>query len=112
VAVINQNLLIDAGATFAVGYYYTNDDGTKFDLTGYTASAMFKLYPLVSGATSALTVTPTIDVATGYVEMKLTAAQTATLTSPVYKWSMELTSSSNVIRFVEGYALVSAEVVK
>jgi hypothetical protein len=106
VAVVNQTLNIDAGASYSIGFYYTN-----IDLTGYTAQAMFKVYPVTAG--SALTVTPTIDVATGYVEMNLSATQTATLTSIAYKWGLELThATKGTIRFAEGDCIVSAEVVK
>lgn len=105
-AVINQTLNIDAGASFSLGFEYSN-----IDLTGYTAQAMFKVYPVTGG--SALTVTPTIDVATGYIALNLTATQTASLTAPAYKWAMELThATKGTIRFVEGDCLVSPEVVK
>ena len=107
-AVVNQVLNIDAGASFSVGFYYTN-----IDLTGYTASAMFKLYPVTSSSTSVLTVTPTIDTSTNYIEMNLTATQTGTLTSAAYKWAMELThATKGTIRFAEGDCIVTVEVVK
>jgi len=107
-AVVNQTLFIDAGASFSIGFYYTN-----IDLTGYTAQAMFKVYPVTSSSTSALTVTPTIDATTGYIELNLTATQTASLTAGVYKWGMELThATKGVIRFADGYVIVAVEVVK
>jgi len=107
-AVLNQPLSIDAGASFSIGFYFTN-----IDLTGYTASAMFKVYPVTSASTSALTVTPTVDATTVYIEMNLTATQTATLTQPAYKYAIELThATKGTIRFAEGDAIVSVEVVK
>lgn len=105
-AVVYQVLNIDAGASFSVGFYYTG-----IDLTGYTASAMFKVYPVTGNAT--LTVAPTIDIATNYIELNLTATQTSSLTSLAYKWGIELAhATKGTIRFAEGDCLVSAEVVK
>lgn len=107
-AVVNQTLLIDAGATFSIGFYYSG-----IDLTGYTAQAMFKAYPVTAASTSALTVTPTLDSVTNYVEMVLTPTQTGSLFAIPYNWALELThATKGTIRFAEGYAIVSAEVVK
>lgn len=107
-----DELYIEAGATFTRGYAVTNlEDGTNFDLTGFTAKVQVRETP-----TSDLIfeVTPTIDVPTAYIEMTFTAVQTALLTKTEYVWAMELTKASTglVIRAVEGRISNSLEIVK
>lgn len=104
------NLSIDAGATYSVEFEYTNDDGSVFDLTGYTA--LLQVRDMPSSPTVVLQVVPSITVLTGIISVTFTAAQTATLTNSRYVYAIELTSGSFVIRAVEGYLNVSPEVVR
>ena len=108
----SYDLNIDAGATFEVQFEYTNDDGTLFDLTGWTAKFQARE---TTGSTLALEVTPTITTATAMITLHLTAAQTATLTKTNYVYAIELTKTGTetlVIRLVEGEIWVSPEIVK
>lgn len=105
----NYTLNIEAGATFKRQFEYTNDDGTVFNLTGYTALMHIRES---ADAALALAVVPTIDVPTGTISVTITAAQTSTLSLPKYVYALELTSASNVIRLVEGKVAVSPEVVR
>lgn len=105
------NLSVDAGATYSVEFEYTNDDGSIFDLTGYTAKMQIRDMP--SSPTFVLEVTPTITVLTGIISVTLTATQTATLTNSSYVYAIELYGSGGfVIRAVEGVVTVSPEVVR
>lgn len=106
---IQYNLHVEAGATFVRDFVYTNEDGTLFDLTGY--SAAMQIRPTVSSSTLTLAVTPTINVSTATVSVTLTATQTAALTGS-YVYAIELTKSPLVIRFAEGEVIVSPEVVR
>jgi len=107
----NYGLEIEAGATFSLEFEYKNDDGTLFDFTGWTAKAQIRQTP--SSAT-ALEITTSINTSTSVITISLTAVQTATLTATNYVWAMELTqtSTSKVVRLVEGGVVVSPEVVR
>lgn len=105
------NLNIDAGATFSVEFAYTNEDGSVFDLTGYTAKMQLRDMP--TSPTVVLEVTPTLTILTGIIGVTISAAQTATLTNSRYVYAIELYGSGGyTLRPVEGYINVSAEVVR
>jgi hypothetical protein len=107
----NYGLEIEAGATFSLEFEYKNDDGTLFDFTGWTAKAQIRQTP---SSASAVEITTAINSGTSVITISLTAIQTATLTLPNYVWAMELTqtSTSKVVRLVEGGVTVSPEVVR
>jgi hypothetical protein len=108
---IQLNLYVEAGATFQRSLVYTNDDGSLFDLTGFTA--LLQVRETVKSTTVKLAVNPTIDVATATISWSFSASQTSTLTAPSYVYAMELTNSSGfVIRLLEGAVTVSPEVVR
>lgn len=102
---------IDAGATFQRQFEYTNDDGSVFDLTGYSALMQIRQTP---ESELALEHVPSIDVETGMITVTLTAEETAELTLPEYVYAIELTAPGGepVVRLVEGAVEVSPEVVR
>lgn len=106
---IQYNLHVEAGATYTRDIVYTNDDGSLFDLTGY--SATMQIRPSVSSATLSLGVTPTINTTTSTVSFTLTALETAALAGS-YVYAIEIAKSPIVIRLMEGEVIVSPEVVR
>jgi hypothetical protein len=105
------NLYVEAGATFSRTITYTNEDGTLFDLTGYTAELQVR--ETVSSATAILTKVPTIDVEDATLSFTFSAAETSTLTADKYVYALELTKSDGTVaRLVEGDLTVSPEVVR
>lgn len=106
---IQYNLHVEAGATYTRDIVYTNDDGSLFDLTGYSASMQIR--PSVSSSTLTLAVTPTINTTTSTVSFTLTAVQTAALAGS-YVYAIEIAKSPVVIRLMEGEVIVSPEVVR
>jgi len=105
------NLYVEAGATFSRTITYTNDDGTLFDLTDYTAELQVR--ETVSSASAILTKVPTIDVEDATISWTFSAAETATLTAEKYVYGLELTKSDGTVtRLVEGDLTVSPEVVR
>lgn len=106
---IQYNLHVEAGATYTRDIVYTNDDGSLFDLTGYSASMQIR--PSVSSSTLTLAVTPTINTTTSTVSFTLTAVQTAALAGS-YVYAIEIAKSPIVIRLMEGEVIVSPEVVR
>lgn len=107
------NLQIEAGATFRRTLEYTTEAGDLFDLTGYTARLQMR--ETATSTTTALDITPSIDVTFALVHIELTAAQTSTLTLPKYVYALEITgpgTTPEVIRLIEGQAIISPEVVR
>lgn len=105
------NFYVEAGASFSRSVTYTNEDGTLFDLTDYTAELQVR--QTVSSTTAVLTVEPSIDVETAVISWAFTPEQTATLTASSYVYAMELTNEDgSVIRLIEGSLTVSPEVVR
>jgi hypothetical protein len=104
-------LNIDAGATFTRQFEYLNDDGTPFDLEGFTALFQIRLKP---DTELILETVPEIDLETAMVSLTLTAEETALLTEPDYVYGLELIHESGepVIRLVGGTCLISPEVVR
>ena len=108
---IQLNLYVEAGATFSRSLIYTNDDGTLFDLTGFTAELQVR--ETVASAEPTLTVTPAIDVETAAISWDFTATQTSALTATTYVYAMELYGPDALtIRLIEGVITVSPEVVR
>lgn len=108
---VRYKLHIDAGATFQREFEYTNDDGSVFDLTGYTSLMQIRETP---EAELALEIEPELDIETGKVSIYFTAEQTASLTLPEYVYAIELYAPGNepTLRFLEGGVEVSPEVVR
>lgn len=106
------NFYVEAGASFSRSVTYTNDDGTLFDLTNYTAELQVR--ETVQSASAILDITPTIDVETATISWAFTPAQTSTLTASSYVYAMELTNETDdsVIRLIQGSLTISPEVVR
>lgn len=106
---IQYNLHIEAGATFVRDVVYTNEDGSTFDLTGYTGKLQIR--PSVTSSTLSLEVIPTINVATSTISWTFTPAQTSAMING-YSYAMEITNGTIVIRLIEGVLVVSPELVR
>lgn len=105
------NFYVEAGATFTRSITYTNDDGTIFDLTGYTAQLQVRLTP--SSSTAVISLNPNINVQTGTISWTFSAQGTALLTAPKYVYALELThTNGTVIRLLQGDLNISPEVVR
>ncbi len=108
---IQFNLHVEAGATFERSLVYTNDDGSLFDLTGYTAELQVR--ETVASAEPVITVEPDIDVETATISWTFTAEQTSDLTASSYVYAIELSKIDGyVIRLLEGFVIPSPEVVR
>lgn len=105
-------LHIEAGATCTRQFEYTNEDGTLFDLTGWTALMQIRTAPEAEEV--ALEVVLDIDIPTAMLSFTISATDTSTLLLPEYVYAMELTNtvSGEVIRLLQGGVHVSAEVVR
>lgn len=108
---VRYKLHIDAGATFQRQFEYTNDDGSLFDLTGYSAKMQIRQTP---EGELVLEHIPEINVEDALITVYLTAEETSELTLTEYVYAIELTAVGGepVTRLVEGGVEVSPEVVR
>ena len=107
------NLRIDQGATFTTDVTVSDNDGTAFDLTGYTASAKLSQGYASTRTRTSITTTINSDPTTGIITLTLTADQTNTLDAParyVYDVEITQTSDSTITRVIEGIITISPSV--
>lgn len=104
-----NNIVIDQGTTFSLTVNLSNDDGSAMDLTEYTvASQMRKSY--YTNTYTAFT-TSKVDL-TGEVTIALSATETSSLTAGRYVYDIEISSTEETVRVLEGIVTVTPEVTK
>lgn len=104
-----QNITIDQGTTFSLTITLTNDDGTAKDLSSYTVSAQMRKSYYTSTYTAFTTAK--VDL-TGELTISLTAAQTSDIKAGRYVYDIEIASSAETLRILEGIVTVTPEVTK
>lgn len=104
-----ENLVIDQGQTFSFSLTLSNADGSAKDLTSYTVASQMRKSYYTSTATDFTTAK--VDL-TGEVTISLTAAQTSAIKAGRYVYDIEITSSSETLRVLEGIVTVTPEVTK
>lgn len=105
------DIQIDQNATFSLQLIWKDALGVVMPLTGATGKMMIK--PDITGtAIATLTETSGIifNVATGGIELKLTAIQTALLTQPSYIYDLFITSAGVTTKLLEGRVIVELAV--
>ncbi len=102
------NLVVDQGTHFTTNVTLTNDDGTAFDLTDYSAASQIKKHYTSSNATN---VTVTLGGNTGVMTLTMNNYTTSTFSAGRYVYDVELTDPDGVIsRIVEGIVTISPQV--
>jgi uncharacterized membrane protein YfhO len=104
-----SNIVIDQGTTFSLELNLTNDDASAKDLTNYTVTSQIR--KSYDAATKTDFTTAKVD-ATGQVTISLTAAETAALKSGRYVYDIEIASSSETLRVLEGIVTVTPNVTR
>ena len=104
-----NNIVIDQGTTFTTTITLTTDDGSAKDLTDYTVSSQIRKSYYTSTYT-AFTTTK-VDLA-GEITLSLTATQTSALKAGRYVYDLEITSSEETVRVIEGIVTVTPEVTR
>tara|TARA_B100000287_G_scaffold363099_1_gene356680 strand:- start:96 stop:434 length:339 start_codon:yes stop_codon:yes gene_type:complete len=97
-----SNLLIYQGADFTIDFTVENDNGTAFNLTGYSVACKIKKHYTSSSST---TVTAAIlsPATAGQIQLSLTNGQTAAMKSGRYVYDVVITSASGTkSRVLEG----------
>ena len=75
-----SNLLIYQGADFTIDFTVENDNGTAFNLTGYTVACKIKKHYTSSTSTS-VTAAVLSPATSGQIQLSLTNGQTTTMKS-------------------------------
>jgi len=104
-----NNIVIDQGTTFSFTFSLDNADGTNKDLTDYAVNAQIRKSFYTS--TKVDFTTAKVD-AIGEITISLTAAETSNLKAGRYVYDIEIVSSSETIRVLEGIVTVTPEVTR
>jgi len=109
---VYANISIDQGSDFTSTVTVEGSDGVVFNLTGYTARGQIrKSYT----STTAINFTAAINSPSqGAIQLTLTAAQTRAMKAGRYLYDVEVvqTSTSKVIRVVEGQAEINPSITR
>lgn len=104
-----NNIVIDQGTTFSFTVNLTNDDGTAKDLTNYTVTSQMRKSYYTSTYTSFTTAKVN---AAGSLTISLTPTQSSAVKAGRYVYDIEIVSSTETLRIMEGIVTVTPEVTK
>jgi hypothetical protein len=104
-----NNIVIDQGTTFSFTVNLTNDDGTKKDLTNYAVTSQMRKSYYTTTYTSFNTAQIDLE---GQITISLTAAQSSAVKAGRYVYDIEIASSTETLRIMEGIVTVTPEVTK
>jgi hypothetical protein len=105
-----QNIYIDQGTTFSFTIAVADQYGDVKDLTDYEAAAqMRKSYYTNTSIDFTTDVSSPLD---GEVTVSLTAEETSAIKAGRYVYDIEITSSEETLRVLEGIVVVNPEVTK
>lgn len=104
-----RNIVIDQGTTYSLTIGLSNDDGSEKDLSDYTVSSQMRKSYYTNTYTSFTTDKVNL---TGEVTISLTSAQTSALKAGRYVYDVEISSSSETLRVLEGIVTVTPEVTR
>jgi len=103
------NIVIDQGTTFDLTINVTADDGSPTDLTDYTISSQIRKSYYTSTYTAFTTGKVNL---TGEITLSLTPTQTSALKAGRYVYDVEMASSDETVRVIEGIVTVTPEVTR
>lgn len=106
-----NNLYIDQGTTFSAVVQIYDDNGSPFNLTGYTPGAQIRK----NYATNTVAATFSASVqssSNGTITLSLTSAQTGNLKYGRYVYDVEISASDITLRPIEGIVTVYPQVTR
>jgi|TARA_B100000959_G_C14949153_1_gene611134 hypothetical protein len=107
-AIPSINITIPQGADYNEEFFYTYNDGSAVDLTGYAVTASLRKH-VSAAASTGFSYVGIASSAGGKVKLEMSAAVTGIVTEGRYFYDVKMTSGNGtVIRLVEGNALVLA----
>jgi len=104
-----SNLVIDQGTTFSLTMQLDNEDGSDKDLSNYTVTSQIRKSYYSNTYTSFTTAKINL---TGELTISLTAAETSSLKAGRYVYDIEISSSEETLRVLEGIVTVTPEVTR
>ena len=97
-----SNLLVYQGSDFNIDFTVENDNGTEFDMTGYTVASMIKKH-YTSSTSTTVTAAVLSPATSGRIQLSLNNSQTAAMKSGRYVYDVVITSSTGLkSRVLEG----------
>ena len=97
-----SNLLIYQGSDFIIDFTIENDNGTVFNLTGYSVACKIKKH-YTSSASTTVTAAILSPATAGQIQLSLTNGQTAAMKSGRYVYDVVITATSGIkCRVLEG----------
>lgn len=106
------DFIIKQGATFRKVIVWQDSNEVAYDLAGYTAKMQLRKYAggevvkELNTENNAITITPEA----GSIQLELSATETLTLPVTKFKYDLLLINGSEVIPFLEGYAIVEENI--
>lgn len=104
-----KNIVIDQGTTFSLVMLVSNEDGTIKNLSDYTARGQLRKSYYTNTYTSFTTSKADAD---GEITISLTSTQTSALKAGRYVYDIEIESSEETLRVLEGIVTVTPEVTR
>jgi len=104
-----QNLVIDQGTTFSFTFSIQNADGTDKDLSDYSVASQIRKSYYTNTKVDVTTDTIPLE---GEVTISLTAEETSNIKAGRYVYDVEINSSFETLRVLEGIVTVTPEVTR
>ena len=108
------NMVCPQGSTFTKQLTYTIDD-VPVNLTGYTARMQVREKHTSASVITSITTENggiSINSVNGKINLYLSSTATAAIVAKEYVYDLELVSSNNVYRLIEGKFIVTPEVTR
>jgi hypothetical protein len=106
------NLVIDQGTDFSTTITIQSNDGSAYDLTGYTANGHIRKH-YTSSTAYPLTCSFTGDRTTGKITLSMSRTTTSEMEAGRYVYDVEITSAANTVtRLIEGIVTLTPEVTR
>lgn len=105
------SIVINQGSTFDLEFTLLDDDGNPVDLTGTSVRGQIRKTYSSTTPVATFTLVGTLS-SDGRVLLRLSATETANISSGKYVYDVEWVNGSTVSRILEGKVIVRPEVTK
>ena len=106
----NYNLNITRGSNFSIRLVAKDENGVAIDLNGYSARSYVKHHYSSTGVLLDLNPEPAEPLASGYIDINISGAQTIGLPIVQGVYDLEIYSGTYVDKLIKGYANIFPEV--
>lgn len=108
----NFNLNITRGSNFSVRLIARDENGVPINLSGYSASAQVRHHYSSTGVILDLNPTPAAPLASGYIDIYLSGAQTTGIPIVQGVYDLEISAGNYTNKLIKGYANIFPEVTR